>query len=1523
MKQPLLGKQRHDGNGILFLQLEKKAEPAFGGRISASGRQLESNYSPKGHDQRLCQQNSNFLKTGALVYALNNRMAASGLRYCCVGRVKSRLMAFKSSLVIILLLFIITKPLKAQAEFLGDYKAVFKTACKETMTLSSSMPWLQDFTVCVQLKLTSDHPWTAFTYKENVNSSSPADSYELGLLGDSGNVMVWMFGTQIQVSEKLSLHTWYHICITWENKKADMVFYINGKSAKHEHLKGNAKRLAGDGLLSLGCSQYPGMNSSAVAVGLVGELYLFRMWDSVQTNFEGCVDGNIVEWNREDWVYSNSTLEKDVSLQCANSDNSRSSMGLARAARKAKLDETTTSPSIITPVTDAVASLLDLHPLLDVLNLGKNKKEQPVESTTSSSVVARVADTVVNLLDRNAGVGLHNGLGNGNGDVASTPVPTVLTSAIPLPSSQKPGANSIAVSDFSGRTAMSSILSVSSPINITASTTSPQMNSTDSSCVPHFSNISSNFSCHVNGTTQSNDKVCNISTVCNYSFLYFVNLTIQVKNCSDAVSSLNLVFQDFAVPPDNQGIYQSNSSSNSSFTPVHQSDCIENKSISIINYTDLVHLKPNTGICRFIRSIEADYNIRTQEIKPIEHCCCSNLTKCPSTLTDLSNYRCDTSQTLESCDCTSVGTTDSTTSSRRPPSIQDNTKTTTTLAPPSNGTSGDHASNVTALASPSTGTSSNHPSIATTLAPFSNGTSNNHASNASTLAPSSNGTSSNHPGTATVLAPFSTGTSSDHASNVTPLAPLSNGTSSDHASNVTPLAPLSNGTSSNHASNATTLGPSSNGTSINHPSTATALAPLSNGTSSNHPSTATALAPLSNGTSSNHPSTATTTRAPNSAGTLDDINNLLNSNLNASMVEMMVATMESMLNGSKPIDSQLAGSFVNVVNNFLNVSSDLLAPVSNRLIGIVDTVGLRLNFSTESINLTSSSLALAVTKVNASSFSQTSFAIEPTPNLQVSLGKTQNNGSAAVITLPSSLLTVLSPTDMDLASRIQFNFFAKTSLFKNGSEWNMSLISSVISSSVANLTLQNLQDNVTVILKTDIPQDKVNNTVHCVFWNLSADGGKGSWSTEGCVVNSSGTNETVCKCNHLTSFGVLLDLSRQPIISPLQVLILTFITYIGCGLSAIFLSVTLVTYLAFEKIRRDYPSKILIQLCTALLLLNIVFLLDSWIALFGNIGMCAAVAAFLHYFLLVSFTWMGLEAFHMYLALVKVFNTYVRKYMLKFCIVGWGLPAVIVAIVVAIGREKFYYRGSYGKFPNGASDDFCWIQNDVVFYISVVGYFCLIFLINSSMFVVVIIQLCRIKKKKQLSRQRTSSVQDLRSVAGLMFLLGTTWGFAFFAWGPVNLPFMYLFAIFNTLQGFFIFLFYCVGKENVRKQWRRYLCCGRFRLAENSDWSRTATNGVKKQTLHQGASSSSILSTSNGNSTGSANSTTMLVKNDYSAHPNGDGPFCTEANSVTFNLPSNHARFQKLPGDEGDAGSREPQATLRRASNKGNIHFSD
>lgn len=95
----------------------------------------------------------------------------------------------------------------------------------------------------------------------------------------------------------------------------------------------------------------------------------------------------------------------------------------------------------------------------------------------------------------------------------------------------------------------------------------------------------------------------------------------------------------------------------------------------------------------------------------------------------------------------------------------------------------------------------------------------------------------------------------------------------------------------------------------------------------------------------------------------------------------------------------------------------------------------------------------------------------------------------------------------------------------------------------------------------------------------------------------------------------------------------------------------------------------------------------------------------------------------------------------------------------------------------------CWLKDDVVFYVSVVVYFCGIFLANVIMFVVVMVQLRRIKRQNPQNNQHHKGLQDLRSIAGLTVLLGLTWGFAFFAWGLVYIPFTYLFTIFNSFQG--------------------------------------------------------------------------------------------------------------------------------------------
>lgn len=128
--------------------------------------------------------------------------------------------------------------------------------------------------------------------------------------------------------------------------------------------------------------------------------------------------------------------------------------------------------------------------------------------------------------------------------------------------------------------------------------------------------------------------------------------------------------------------------------------------------------------------------------------------------------------------------------------------------------------------------------------------------------------------------------------------------------------------------------------------------------------------------------------------------------------------------------------------------------------------------------------------------------------------------------------------------------------------------------------------------------------------------------------------------------------------------------------------------------------------------LNLLFLVNSWLSSWGVYGLCVAAASLLHYFLLASFTWMALEAIHMYFALVKVFNVYVPSYILKFCVLGWGespadlyvggggaavtcgvlpgVPLVICGLVFVVDHEAYgssLYSDQHSGFQSPDNSD--------------------------------------------------------------------------------------------------------------------------------------------------------------------------------------------------------------------------------------------
>uniref|UniRef100_A0A4W5JP74 Adhesion G protein-coupled receptor G3 n=1 Tax=Hucho hucho TaxID=62062 RepID=A0A4W5JP74_9TELE len=178
----------------------------------------------------------------------------------------------------------------------------------------------------------------------------------------------------------------------------------------------------------------------------------------------------------------------------------------------------------------------------------------------------------------------------------------------------------------------------------------------------------------------------------------------------------------------------------------------------------------------------------------------------------------------------------------------------------------------------------------------------------------------------------------------------------------------------------------------------------------------------------------------------------------------------------------------------------------------------------------------------------------------------------------------------------------------------------------------------------------------CVFWKDSEKRkGEGDWSSEGCITTLL-HGEFVCSCNHLSFFAVLVNSKLS--VDPVNAANLGYISYIGSSFSVVFTTVTLVMYICLRKGQSEQSLGIHVQLTGALLFLHLSYLLSEWWVWHEADGaegrVCLAFGLILHWALLSTFTWLAIEGFHLYMLLVRVFNIYVKKYLLKLSLVGWG-----------------------------------------------------------------------------------------------------------------------------------------------------------------------------------------------------------------------------------------------------------------------------
>ncbi|XP_076071097.1 adhesion G protein-coupled receptor B1-like [Mytilus galloprovincialis] len=308
----------------------------------------------------------------------------------------------------------------------------------------------------------------------------------------------------------------------------------------------------------------------------------------------------------------------------------------------------------------------------------------------------------------------------------------------------------------------------------------------------------------------------------------------------------------------------------------------------------------------------------------------------------------------------------------------------------------------------------------------------------------------------------------------------------------------------------------------------------------------------------------------------------------------------------------------------------------------------------------------------------------------------------------------------------------------------------------------------------------------CGFLDFNMPGyPNGVWSTVGSRVVESTYTYTICEYNHTTNFAILMSPGKTPRSHSFP---LSVISAVGCSISILCLTVTIIIhYILWRHVRSD-RSKILINLCVALITSYILFL--AGVTKTSNKVVCTAIAITLHYLFLLDFALMLAEGIQVAIMVVIIFRTKsILQWLLPLCYI---IPAVIVSISAGVTKLEGY-----------GNSQFCWltIESKLIWAFVAPALFVVV-----TNIIILIIMIYKIMTTRGLAAKtlKEKSKAGIKSICVIFPLFGITWILGAFSVNEDLVVFQYLFAVCNSLQGFFICLFHCFLNKQVRQGYAHY-----------------------------------------------------------------------------------------------------------------------
>ncbi|KAM9513476.1 adhesion G protein-coupled receptor B1-like isoform 8-T8 [Salvelinus alpinus] len=241
---------------------------------------------------------------------------------------------------------------------------------------------------------------------------------------------------------------------------------------------------------------------------------------------------------------------------------------------------------------------------------------------------------------------------------------------------------------------------------------------------------------------------------------------------------------------------------------------------------------------------------------------------------------------------------------------------------------------------------------------------------------------------------------------------------------------------------------------------------------------------------------------------------------------------------------------------------------------------------------------------------------------------------------------------------------------------------------------------------------------------------------------------------------------------------------VGCGVSSLTLLLLVIIYVSVWRYIRSERSVILINFCLSIISSNALILIGQTQT--RNKVICTLVAAFLHFFFLSSFCWVLTEAWQSYMAVTgRLRNRIIRK---RFLCLGWGLPALVVAVSVGFTKAKGYGTVNY-----------CWLSLEGGLLYAFVGPAAAVVLVNMVIGILVFNKLVSKDGITDMKLKERAGA-SLWSSCVVLPLLALTWMSAVLAITDRRSSlFQILFAVFDSLEGFVIVMVHCILRREVQE----------------------------------------------------------------------------------------------------------------------------